>query len=123
MIRIHAERDSVCMGDDVMAPNADDFCFPDDDKTDELLNLLRGYVPEMRNVVWEVTSNRQVVGYLISDETGKYEYENADTFRLIEELPPERVFCSYFYEKSPRLPKGTSEGSTLLERVKSISHD
>ena len=78
MIIIHAERDSVCMGDDVAAPNEKDFLFVTNKPIDSLMQTLSGYVPAMKNVVWAVSSDQQTIGYLFSDETARYQYELSD---------------------------------------------
>ena len=118
MLRIQAARDSVCMGDDVTAPNADYFFFPPDNTTDDLLLSLCGYVPHMKNVVWEVICNKQIIGYLFSDETGYYQYESAGSCEIISELPSHSIFCKYYYESSDFSGNSFPDGTTLLERIK-----
>ncbi|MBQ9268724.1 MAG: hypothetical protein IJ206_04300 [Oscillospiraceae bacterium] len=117
MIIIHAERDSVCMGDDVAAPNEKDFLFVSNKPIDSLMQTLSGYVPAMKNVVWAVSSDQQTIGYLFSDETARYQYELAGTVRSISDLPERSVFCNYYY--SSKLPEERFPGCpTLLDRVK-----
>lgn len=113
MIRIHAERDSVCMGDDVLAPNADDFCFPGDVPVDDLMQKLCGYVPQMRNVVWEIVCGRQTIGYLYSGENGEYQYETAGKKLNISQLPSRSIYCRYYYDR-----KGCPENLTLVEWIR-----
>ena len=98
MIRIHVERDSVCMGDDVTAPNAESFCFAQNEPIDVLMLSLCGYVPRMKNVAWEILCSNTAVGYLLSDDTGRYQYEILGSVRFISELPACKIICKYHYE-------------------------
>ena len=118
MIRIiHAERDSVCMGDDVKAPNEKDFLFKTHQPVSALMQALSGYVPSMKNVVWVVSADQRTVGYLFSDETAKYQYELADTVKSISDLPSRSVFCKYCY--GSKYSEDRFPGcATLLDRVK-----
>ena len=98
MIRIYVERASVCMGDDVTAPNEETFFFAQDEPIYTLMQNLCDYVPKMRNVVWEIFCNNTAFGYLISDDTGKYQYETLESVRFISELPESEIFCKYHYK-------------------------
>ena len=118
MIKINAERDSVCMGDDVMAPNADHFFFEANRTTEDLLLTLCGYVPRMKSVVWEVLCSGETIGYLFSDETGLYRYETAGPCRYISELPSHLIFCKYYYTVRDYFGDPFSKDMTLLEKVK-----
>ena len=65
-ILIHAERDSVCMGDDVMAPNAQDIRLREDTRVSELMKWVAGYVPAMKNYEWDIWCTNKMIGKLIS---------------------------------------------------------
>ena len=97
MIKIHAERDSVCIGDDVTAPNAKDFFFLRNKPIDDLMQSLCDYVPRMKDVVWEVACKGIVSGHLFSDETGQYQYKTTGSIQFISELPEHKIFCRYHY--------------------------
>ena len=122
-IRIRAERDSVCMADDVFAPNADEFTFLPDQPIDALMRTLGAYVPQMRNVVWEVVCERKTLGYLFSDESGQYRYETANGNGSVSELPSRSVFCRYYYDKREYSRERFPDCATLLERVKAAKRD
>ncbi len=122
-IEIRAERDSVCMGDDVLAPNAEDLFFFPSEGVDALMRRLCTYVPQMRNVVWEVVCERKTLGYLFSDESGQYRYETTDGNGSVSELPSRSVFCRYYYDKREYSRERFPDCATLLERVKAAKRD
>lgn len=65
-MRIHAERDSICMGDDCIAPNASELrCYPDD-RLFVLMDALAGYVPELSNATWDVLCDGRLLDQLAS---------------------------------------------------------
>ena len=90
---IHAERDSVCMGDDVMAPNPMDARFEEDAMISELVDWLACYVPAMKNFEWEILCNNKMIGKLASGEDGTYKSELMIRDTTILELPANEVFC------------------------------
>ncbi len=122
MIRIHAERDSVCMGDDVTAPNAGNFFFLINRNTDALAESLAGYVPPMKNVVWEIICGQHTIGYLFSDETGKYQYELTASPGRLSDLPSHTVYCRYHHAGLVNSDDCFPEGTSLPERVKTSKH-
>lgn len=120
---VHAERDSVCMGDDCLAPNAQDFSFRTDVSRSCLLAKLVGYVPDMREVVWSVRCGQEPIGYLCPGFLGGYRWVLEGEDGPISELPEPRVFCSYYtaWRVDHLLPADEASGSaTLLERVRQI---
>lgn len=67
---IHAERDSVCMGDDCNAPNAEELPYNSDECLYEfLVNRVAKYVPKCTESVWVILnySNKEV-GYITFDK-------------------------------------------------------
>ena len=108
MIKIHVERDSVCMGDDATAPNAESFSFAPNEPIDVLMQSLCGYVPQMKNVVWEIFCSNTAIGYILSDDTGRYQYEILGSVRIISELPTGKIFCKYHYENLEDFIEGFS---------------
>ena len=111
------------MGDDVLAPNAEDLFFFPSEGVDALMRRLCTYVPQMRNVVWEVVCERKTLGYLFSDESGQYRYETADGNGSVSELPSRSVFCRYYYDKREYSRERFPDCATLLERVKAAKRD
>lgn len=63
---IHAERDSVCMGDDCNAPNTEEIPYnPNECLYEFLVNRVAKYVPAITNSVWVITSGAgKEVGYI-----------------------------------------------------------
>ena len=90
---IHAERDSICMGDDVMAPNAQDIRLKEDTRVSELMKWIAGYVPAMRNYEWDIWCTNKMIGKLISGEDCKYKSELLIKDITISELPDKKIFC------------------------------
>ena len=92
-ILIHAERDSVCMGDDVMAPNAQDVRFDNNMMVSELMKWVVEYVPAMKNYEWDILCNSTMIGKLISGEDCIYRSELMINDIAISELPDTKIFC------------------------------
>lgn len=119
---IYAERDSVCMGDDVAAPNAKTWICDEQNRISDLLKWACTYVPEMKNVVWTVTSGNEILGHLVSGDSGSYTAELSVSDRGITGLNEPRIHCRYWYavrdySVSPARDL-YPECITLLEKVK-----
>ena len=116
---IHAERDSVCMGDDVYAPNAEEFPFGGGSIT-ELLKAVSGYVPKMKFAVWVVCrsiSSKEALGALYLDENGEYAY-----LPLAKNLPQIReIYVRYFANYDHSLPNAEFAKTCLKEKGYCIS--
>lgn len=124
MFLIHAERESVCMGDDCMVPNAKELSYEQGELISEFMSTVASYVPNMRNVVWAIYNEREVLGYLIFDENGiwTYELEIDDTF--VSSLLNKNIFCRYFHSgKFTNIidKEKYSECKTLLDKVKVLT--
>lgn len=96
-IKFYAERQSVCMGDDCMAPHREALEFPLDARINDMMTALAAYVPKMKNVWWDVFCDKSVIGVLRSDESGVYRTELAVRDALLTGLPAREVFCKYNY--------------------------
>lgn len=94
-IVIEAVRDSVCMGDDCMAPHLEEFSCKGDTMLSDFMALLKDYVPAMKNVVWEVLCDEDCLGRLISDDKGKYKLELDFPDVRISDLPSKEIYCRY----------------------------
>ena len=92
-ILIHAERDSVCMGDDVMAPNAQDIRFEEDARVCELMKWVATYVPAMKNYEWDILCNNMMIGKLISKEDCVYKSQLMINDITLSKLPDKKIFC------------------------------
>ena len=92
---IRATRESICMGDDVTAPNADDISYEKSDKLSDFLDkLMNGYLNiYCGNCRWKITANKKTLGYITySPEDAKYELAIPDDY--IINLNIKSVHCS-----------------------------
>lgn len=100
-MNIYAERDSVCMGDDVTAPNEADLETNDQMLLSAFMASVAEYVPEMEDVIWTVhEKNRRgsVIALLISAE-GSRTYSVALQRKdcPMKNAGFDSIFCRYFY--------------------------
>lgn len=93
---IHMERQSVCMGDDCNAPNAQDISYRYNETLSSFMLKVMDYVPAMKNVRWILYCGTLYLGYLFSDESGKYQYHIEEDI-LLSSLPKKEIFCKYEY--------------------------
>ncbi len=114
---IVATRDSVCMGDDCMAPNRCDIPYHKEDKLSDLMSYVYQYVPTMKNTIWVVRNKQQVIGYLMIDEEGNYSYELEMKNKSIYSLGNNSIHCSYFYKGRCR---DCDQSLSFLDQVKSM---
>ena len=122
---IHAELDSVCMGDDCTAPNAADLSYSDREMLSAFLRRsVASYVPSMKNVVWSVYSGNRLIGYLYSGALSLYHSELAVPNIPVADLPVKEIHCRYYYpmkfkDFSKKPPVDLyPEAKTLLDKVK-----
>lgn len=92
---VEVTRDSVCMGDDCMAPHLEEFPFKYDAMLSDLMVTLKAYVPAMKMVTWEIFCGEDCVGRLISDKSARYNSELNIPDIKISELPEKEIFCRY----------------------------
>lgn len=92
-IRIRFARDSVSMGDDCMAPHADEMLFKTSDTWLDLLNAASKYVPAMYDYKWEVMCDAEVIGTLTSGSEAEYRVEAKQTDAVVSALPLREIFC------------------------------
>lgn len=91
---VHAERESVCMGDDCNAPNAAELPYKPDELLSEWLdNIVSKYVPAMRNTIWTVQDGAKILGYLIFDENREHTCEIAVSDKPVSELQIKSLYC------------------------------
>lgn len=121
---IHAERDSVCMGDDCNAPNARELNYASNEYLSEFMDSVAKYVPSMKNVVWSVACKDRTIAYLIFDENEEYKYELAVPDMKVSELDGKKIYCRYYhkgtlfdYKVQPPIEL-YPECKTLLDKVK-----
>ncbi|MDE7295619.1 MAG: hypothetical protein K2N72_14440 [Oscillospiraceae bacterium] len=101
---IHAERDSVCAGDDCNAPNAKDIMLDTRARVSELLEKVSEYVPNMHNSVWPVMKDceksNKILGFVVFDENGSHYCELAVPDGNIQTLGIDKIFCRYFHRRT-----------------------
>jgi hypothetical protein len=129
---IELDRDSVCMGDDCM-PHKRKTTYSDNSRVSSLLSNLCDYVPRMNNVVWAIVSleaESKVIGYLISDNSGKYQIdmnmERQLSSLFLKSRDTINVSCNYYHNSSFTWINGTDGGiinkypecATLIKKVK-----
>lgn len=90
---IHAERESVCMGDDCKVPNASELPYKPDEMLSEWLDTVSKYVPAMRDTVWIVQDGAKILGYVIFDENRGHTCEIAVSDKLVSELQIKSLYC------------------------------
>lgn len=91
--QILAERDSVSMGDDVMAPNRQYLEYQPQERLSEFLDTIADYVPNIRNSVWSIVCKRREIAYLIFDDSPKYHYKLNIPDILVSMLPKKEIYC------------------------------
>lgn len=97
---IIAERSSVCMGDDCLAPNRATLKYEDGEKLSAFLLKVADYVPAMSSTVWTVESDGKVIAYLDLDENAKASYKVCRDDIYMKDIPGQRIFCRYYSSKS-----------------------
>lgn len=102
-IPIVMTRDSVCMGDDCMAPHEEEILFETSDTLYELLNRTASYVPAMRYYEWSVMCDTEVLGRLVSGSGTKYQIILDQPNRNLSALPEYEIFCRHRQLEKPEV--------------------
>ena len=95
--QICVDRDSVCMGDDVNAPNEKLLDLNEGDALSDVLGKVAVYLPLMSDVIWAVDSGTKVLGYIIMDKNQEIHYELCQPDMIFSEMRVSALHCSYFY--------------------------
>lgn len=91
---IHATRKSISMADDCLAPNAKDLPYGEEEKLSSFIEKIVGYVPNMRDLVWVIHGNDEILAYIIFDSNLNCSYElNKDI--LIKDIKEKKIFCTF----------------------------
>ena len=127
--QISVDRESVCMGDDVNAPNEKILDLDEGDVLSDVLGKVAEYLPQMSDVIWAVDSGRKVLGYIIMDKNQEIHYELCQPDMIFSEMKVSALHCSYFYpnrfisnvngEVTERFP----EQKTFLDKVRYCMKD
>ena len=93
-ICVYVERDSISMGDDVTAPHRKKIFLKKDDKLSDLLKeLMNNYIVQIKNCVWEINVENNVLGYVTYDSNFKKTYELVIPDDLIVNLQIKSIYC------------------------------
>lgn len=98
--QIKVTRDSVCMGDDVTAPNTEFLDIHKKDMLSDALKKVEKYLPQMSDSVWSVESRGKVLAYIVMDEYKKTVCELCHPDTLFSEMKVRSLHCSYFPHKA-----------------------
>lgn len=99
MIKIQWTRDSVCMADDVNAPNTKLEEFDRPLTVSELLDKAANYVPNVSGAVWAVWVEDTLAGFLEMSTSGYLLRNEA----VLEELPPPKPDRGFLSRKADTL--------------------
>lgn len=123
-LTIHAERDSICMGDDCNAPNADELPYKEEEKLSHFLRTVASYIP-VRRYVWAVYCDERLLALISFNALGESSFDLQVDDLTLTELSVSHIFCRHFIESdfSCRNADGAQvekhpECHTLLEKVK-----
>ena len=102
---IKIDRESVCMGDDIVSHSIKKD-LPKNMLVSELLLYLANYVPIVKNSVWVIVSlnsENKVIGFIDTNSQQKYQIEINVTDTPIKNLFTKdinniSIICKYFYE-------------------------
>ena len=91
---IYAERDSVCMGDDVTAPHAKKiYCEKEEKISDFFKKLMNSYLNVVNDWKWEIIAGNKVLGYINYSAEGNATYELSVPDERILDLKIEEIYC------------------------------
>ena len=100
-MRIKAERDSVCLGDDCTAPNSEYILFESGIRLSELLLQIAQYVPDYsgrQHTIWGIEYKGEPIAFLECDENSKYKcILNTDDI-LADAMDEKKIYCRYFFD-------------------------
>ena len=125
-MEIRVDRESVCMADDVTAPNARMVGVGGLDTLSDVLEKVAAGLPKMKGSVWSVDSGRKVIGYILMDDNGAVSYELCQAAQNFGAMGIGALHCRYFHEGrflyrdggSGELVEKYPECSTLLEKAR-----
>ena len=99
-ILIHMERESVCMGDDVTAPNAKDLSVDSDMRLSGLLHVVADSIPlrfDGQHTIWGIENDKRPVALLETDPAGHYTNDLLIEDIFLKDLEKKELYCRYFY--------------------------
>ncbi|MDE7268468.1 MAG: hypothetical protein K2N89_13480 [Lachnospiraceae bacterium] len=103
--QIKVDRQSVCMGDDVTAPNEKMIDVLETDMLSDVVEKVSIYLPKMSNAVWAVDSGKEVIAYIIMDDgNNSFPYELCIQNQLFLQMRLKSLHCSYFPSYGEEIP-------------------
>lgn len=97
---IKVTRESVCMGDDCMAPHEEKIKVLEKDHLFDVFEKVKAYLPQMQDVIWSIDCGTYVLGYVIVEEDANYKFELCEKNQVFSLLDIEHLHCSYFHTRS-----------------------
>lgn len=111
---VRVDRESVCMGDDCTAPNEKLFPVRERDMLSDIFQMIAGYLPHMRDVVWAVDSGKKIVGYIVMEMNEQVRYEFCLEDQVFCGLDMKALHCSYFHQR--RFVYTNKEDGSVVEK-------
>ena len=103
--QIKVDRQSVCMGDDVTAPNEKVIDISETDMLSDVVEKVAMYLPKMSNAVWAVDSGKEIIAYIImGDRNVSVPYELYLENQVFGEMGIKALHCSYFPSYDEEIP-------------------
>lgn len=101
---IKVDRQSICMADDVTAPNEDMIAVSEKDLLTDVMEKVAAYLPKMTDTAWAVDSGKEVVAYIIMGKQGKpFQYELCQKNQIFLEMGIQALHCSHFQVRGERM--------------------
>ena len=103
--QINVDRQSVCMGDDVTAPNEKMIDISETDMLSDVVEKVAMYLPKMSNAVWAVDSGKEIIAYIIMDDRNvSVPYELYIKNQVFCQMGIKALHCSYFPSYDEEVP-------------------
>lgn len=107
---IKVDRQSICMADDVTAPNESVIEVTERDALMDVMVKVAAYLPQIDDSVWAVDSGKEVIAYILLDGHGiPARYKLCKKNQRFLKMEIRMLHCSYFHSKG--------ESRSLLERA------
>lgn len=91
-------RSSICLADDVNAPNEETISISSSANLSELMVKITECLPNYDNAMWRVECNNRKLALLVFDNEKKcYDSELLVADDLVKNLKSKKIFCRYFF--------------------------
>ena len=92
-IELTVDRESVCMGDDVTAPNEKIFPVAENETLSDVMEKICAYLPKMNDVVWSVDTGIKTEAYIVMETKNRYWYELCEQDKRFAETEIHYLHC------------------------------